>query len=214
MKDRRFIVVGAGHFGKRACLHLKRDPKRHVVAIDLDNSNAVWAEKWGIEFVNNDGISFLADPDFEIRPHDYIIPALPVHLAAYWLIANRSKELSLKLASIPTEVINQIPNPFTLPDGSCVTSNANFLCPEDCKEGPICPVTGQKRATPLYKLLSKIKSPQPVHLIRSRQLGPGMGGYKMEELQRLMSLPFNRHSSIIIATACSCHGILTRIQIE
>lgn len=213
MADRRFIVVGAGHFGKRACLYLKRDPKRQVVAIDVDKENALWAKKWGIDFVGKDGISFLIDPDFEIRPQDYLIPALPIHLAAYWLLAKGPKEVSLRLAPIPEEVIAQLPNPFILKDHSCVTSSADFLCPEDCKEGPICPVTGQKRRAPLYNILREIKTSYPLYLIRSRQLGPGMGGYKMEELQRLMSLPFKEHSSIIIGTACSCHGILSRIKI-
>jgi hypothetical protein len=46
-------------------------------------------------------------------------------------------------------------------------------------------------------------------VIRSHQLGPGIGGYRPEKLFAL-----NRHlnsirGAILLSTACRCHGVIT-----
>lgn len=212
MKNRRFFVIGAGRFGKKACLHLLKGPRRQVVAVDPDKKSLLWAKEAKIEFYQLEGVSFLVHPPFKIDPDDFIIPALPIHLAAYWVLEKRPYNLDLTIGEMPEDITVQLPGALRLSDRSYATTHANFLCPEGCKEGKTCPVTGMARKRPLYEILKEIKTNRAlIHVIQSRQLGPGMGGYKMKELLNLMDLPWKEHQSIMIATACRCHGIVSNI---
>ncbi len=212
MTKRRFFVLGLGKFGRRAALYLRGIYKGRVIGVDPRSENVKWAKERGIEAHLGDGISFLLDPPSKIEGEDYLIPALPIHLAAYWLLAKRPKELELQIAPLPSHILQRLPHPISLPDNSCATSYATFICPEDCKEGRFCPKLGLKRGIPLYEFLRDLSTESDfVYVIQSRQLGPGMGGYKTEELLKLMDLQLDREKPIILATSCRCHGILSKI---
>jgi hypothetical protein len=207
---KRFFIIGAGTFGKKAALHLSKNPSNKVICVDIDPRLSPSQLPPGIGLVQKDGIQFLKEEFSNIKPDDFIIPAVPIHLAAYWLISYM--ETNLHITEVPQGYVSKIPNPIRLQDKSYAASYANFKCPDNCVEGSICPVTGQKRNEPLYQLLRSITvCNYNVHIIQSRQLGPGMGGYKKLELENLVE-ESNHFDNFMLGTACNCHGIITSIE--
>jgi hypothetical protein len=100
--------------------------------------------------------------------------------------------------------------------GDLYTSLANFLCPEECPEpAQYCTVTKQRRPKPLYQILEGIKAPFESKVIRSQQLGPGVGGYRpaalldlLENIKKRMEPP----RTILISTSCRCHGVTSALS--
>ncbi|RLB12393.1 MAG: hypothetical protein DRG63_11710, partial [Deltaproteobacteria bacterium] len=78
-----------------------------------------------------------------------------------------------------------------------------------------CTVTGEKRDRPLYQLLRELPvAGFNIHVIRSRQLAPGLGGYAISELfglcSKLRQMP---DSKWLLATSCKCHGVLNGFMV-
>jgi hypothetical protein len=48
--------------------------------------------------------------------------------------------------------------------------------------------------------------------IRSHQLGPGIGGYRPEQLFELMENVKQVVGPIVLSTACRCHGVITGLE--
>ena len=97
-----------------------------------------------------------------------------------------------------------------------MVSYADFRCPDDCPEpSDHCTVTGKKRGKPLYKLLGDIALPGfRVHVIRSRQLAPGIGGYSIGDLEGLRErVEGGGNSKWLVGTACKCHGIISAVEV-
>jgi 6-phosphogluconate dehydrogenase (decarboxylating) len=71
------------------------------------------------------------------------------------------------------------------------------------------------RGTPLYRLLTETE-PRGfrVHVIRSRQLAPGLGAYRVRDLKELLGKVSEAgKGKWLVATACKCHGIVTALQV-
>ena len=77
-------------------------------------------------------------------------------------------------------------------------------------------MTGEKREQPLYDLLSHLDlSGFKVHVIRSRQLAPGLGGYRVLDLAKTAEeLKRDEMGRWLLGTACRCHGMLTAFEIR
>lgn len=156
-----------------------------------------------------DGITFLKSHlDNASRPPDWIIPAIPIHLAFEWIKNKHGQALST--ISVPDTVSQQLPNPFSGPEKAMFFSHADFLCPDNCPEpADHCTYTGKPRPIDLFRLLEKVECPPFTSIvIRSRQVFPGVGGYHPRSLFdalnriRLSSGPF------LISTACRCHAVM------
>ncbi len=93
-------------------------------------------------------------------------------------------------------------------------SHADFYCPEDCAEPrDICTVTQEPRKRNMFELLGEVDLPPFQSLvIRSRQLGPGIGGYRPERLLELLSLVNQAAGPLLVSTACRCHGVITAME--
>jgi hypothetical protein len=53
-----------------------------------------------------------------------------------------------------------------------------------------------------------------VYVIRSHQLAPGLGGYKVADLARMAEkLTSDDKGQWLLGTSCRCHGILTAMEI-
>jgi hypothetical protein len=90
------------------------------------------------------------------------------------------------------------------------------LCPEDCPEPEDgCTVTGEIRP-PLFGVMADLPVPGfEVHVIRSRQLAPGVGGYRIADLKALQGRVLGRPGvKWLVGTACRCHGTITGLEIE
>ena len=69
---------------------------------------------------------------------------------------------------------------------------------------------------PLYEILRNLAHPEfYTHAVRSRQLAPGLGGYRVKDLQEMADKVLHHEKgSVFLGTACKCHGILTAFTLE
>jgi len=100
--------------------------------------------------------------------------------------------------------------------GDLYTSLANFLCSEDCPEpAQYCTTTQKKRSKPLYKTLNDFEGAFESRVIRSQQLGPGIGGFRPEALLDLLEDIKRKKKSgrpISVSTASRCHGVTSALS--
>jgi hypothetical protein len=143
-------IIGAGRFGRMAAERLSEKIKElHLVLVDLEEEKLRQAMAPGRELILSEGAAYLSERlslKKETHP-DWIVPAVPVHLAAEWLFLTQGEKM-LQRVSIPKEMDPLLPNPLRTEDGNIFVSNADFLCPDDCAEPPkICTFTGKPRKT-------------------------------------------------------------------
>ena len=102
-----------------------------------------------------------------------------------------------------------IPGARRGPHGELYLSRARHLCPDDCAEPEVCPVTGESRDLPLHQELASLHlAGYEIRVIASRQLAPGVGGYSPRRLLDLARDMGTLQGNVLIATACRCHGVI------
>jgi hypothetical protein len=201
------LIIGAGHFGKRAASILRQKSDVPILIVDKGDS---------VEKIQGDGINFIVKSFPFLTPSNTIIPAVPIHLAFEWLKRYLHEDFRIKQIEVPEEIKPFLPHTWPGNEGSLLISYADFRCPDDCPEpANYCTVTGERRETPLYELLSKIAlSNHRVHIIRSHQLASGLGGYKAKDLKNLVDkIREQGAGQWLIGTACKCHGTVTASKI-
>jgi hypothetical protein len=215
MKGRVYWILGAGRFGRLAVERLlaRREPPRLLVVDQNPEKLHLLADR-PVERVNEDALHFLR-ANFEERP-DWIVPAVPVHVAFAWLVAELAGVGRVATLPPPHAVEARIPNPWRDGKGGLYTSMATFLCPDNCSEPrDRCTVTGLRRSDELFTLIARIRVPGYVPLVvRSHQLAAGVGGYRPSALQRLLRGAQAAKGSILVATACRCHGVIHALKWE
>ena len=89
-----------------------------------------------------------------------------------------------------------------------VSQPEHLRCPDDCPEpAEKCYLTGCRELN-LYDYLENISLQDYSSLvIRSRQLAPGVGGYRPADLWQLRRQVLSLGGKILISTACRCHGV-------
>lgn len=207
-----FWIIGCGRFGKLALQRLlTQDGEKKFLVADPDTTGLP-EESENIKTINADGVFYLKQHLSPQNAPDWIIPALPLHLAALWCITEPENK-TITACKQSQGIENLVPNPILGKTGDIYTSMADFLCPDNCPEpAGYCPTTGKKREKNLFDLLEKIQTPGfKIHVIRSHQLAPGVGGYKPEQLFRLKQDIANSPGRHLIATACRCHGVITPV---
>jgi hypothetical protein len=209
------FIIGAGHFGARAARILSQRAYTLIFVVDPDEKSILGLRELNVQGVQMDGIQFLLDHFHLMKDANIIVPALPHHLAYEWLIRFLPAEMAISKVPVP-DVTPPLPHASLASEGSTLVSYADFLCPDDCPEPVHCTVTGEKREQPLYALLKNIHVlPFQVHIIRSHQLAPGLGGYKAGDLREAADRIKNHDApKWILGTACKCHGILTAFDIN
>ena len=210
----RYLIIGCGHFGSRAVLRLlHKDPLPNITVVDLDLVPLQEISQLPIKTIAGDGQTYLGRLFSEGECPDYIIPAVPYHLA-FETILSVLKPLGAKRWRIPS--LQGLPNPMMGKIGDLYTSLADFLCPEDCPEpSQYCTVTGEKRQKPLFKILRELEGPFDSKVIRSRQLGSGIGGFRPEGLVSLIETIKKRRGlnrPFLISTASRCHGVTSALS--
>jgi len=210
---KKYLIIGCGHFGRRAAEKLlKKDPRSRITVVDRDKEAIKKVSTLPVETVTGDGLAYLNQSLSKFRPNDYIIPAVPFHLA-FEFVLSKLKPFGAKRRKVPS--LPQLPNPMMGKTGDLYTSIANFICPEDCPEPPqYCTVTRRRREKPLYKILMDLSGPFESKVIRSEQLGLGVGGFRFEVLKKLLEEIRREKSSdqlILVSTACRCHGVTSAL---
>ncbi len=204
-------IIGIGRFGRMAVEGLaKTHAGHHLVLVDPDGENLSQAQGPNRALVQMDGVLFVHQRLAASEKPDWIIPALPVHLAAQWCLAERNAK-GLKQIDIPPAVDRHAPNPTRDDLGNLYVTHADFRCPDKCDEpAEICTITRKKRHTNMFTLLGQIPIPNFESLvIRSHQLGPGIGGYRPAQLFKLLDGIDGSEKDVLISTACRCHGVMT-----
>jgi len=204
-------IIGLGRFGHIAFRRLSETLKyRHFVLVDPVEENLQKCAGPTATLRISDGVKFLEKHLKAVRKPDWIIPALPVHLAAEWILLHLGPT-RLKRVSLPSELDRLVPNPIRGSDGNLYVSHADFKCPSDCDEPrDICSVTRNSRHQNLYEVLLNLSfKPFNSLNIRSYQLGPGIGGYRAEQLLEMAASVEQATGPVLLSTACRCHGVIT-----
>ncbi len=211
-----YLIIGCGHFGSRAVLRLlKRDRHVKITVIDRDKAHLEKVFHLPVQTIVSDGRSYLTQFLSQPRDVEYIIPAVPYHLVfEYTLCTLRS--VGAKRTEVPP--LESLPNPLRGKKGDLYTSFADFLCPEDCLEPPrYCTVTRKKRHASLFEILAKVKGAFHSKVIRSRQLGMGVGGFRVTDLLDLIE-EIKKERDLagpyLISTACRCHGVTSALTFD
>jgi len=208
-----YLIIGCGHFGSRAAKKLfQKDPRSKIIIIDKNKKALQKVSHLPIQTAVCDGTLYLSQFFSEGRKADYIIPAVPLHLA-FEFILFQLKPLGGKRRKVSP--IPGLPNPIKGKTGDLYTSLANFLCSEDCPEpARYCTATGKRREKPLYQILKDIEGVFESKVIRSLQLAPGVGGFKPRALLDLLEdikKKMNSNRSVLISTASRCHGVTSAL---
>ncbi len=203
-------IIGAGTFGQLA---VKRLEKRfRIILIDPDASMLESINSPRIMKIVDNGIDFLARNLHKSTDVSFIVPCLPVHLAWEWCHKKLGSD-ALRLEVLPDTLDALLPNPMRGQDSHIYVSHADFICPENCSEpDALCTHTGHPRKKDMHQLLAGIvfQDYQP-QVLQSRQLAPGVGGYSPQQLFTLLEKIKNVRGSLMICTACRCHGVVTGV---
>lgn len=208
-----YLILGAGTFGRLALRRLP-DEDREARFLVIDRRAAALAEARtvgveGAERLETDVIAYLAkhlEPGF---PWDWLIPAIPVHVAYAWLLAGPLAGGGWDAAEVPGSLEQLAPLAIRGRQGELYLSRARHRCPDDCAEPLVCPVTGEERGQPLFEKLTEASRPElPILVVASRQLAPGVGGYSPLRLLELAETVAAMSGPLLVATACRCHGVV------
>lgn len=206
-------IIGVGHFGFIAFQRLLEcGQNRHFVLVDPVEENLLRCKNPAATLEVADGPEFCEKHLKRGRQPDWIIPALPVHLAAEWLLLNLGPQKLRRM--LPPDIESRLPNAIHGIKGDIYVSHADFRCPDDCNEPRnICTITREVRKQNMYELLGELDiKPFTALNLRSRQLGPGIGGYRAERLLELRAKVRQATGPVLLSTACRCHGVITCLE--
>lgn len=207
-------IIGVGQFGRLAYERLSDGHShRRFVLVDSDDRNLERVQGSGNERHHADGVDFLLRRLGTDERPDWIVPALPVHLAAEWCLKRLGPD-RIERTAIPDDVAAALPNALRGPGGDVYVSHATFKCPDDCAEpAGYCTVTGKPRPRNMFEVLADLQTPpfRPV-VLRSRQLGPGIGGYRPAQLEAFCEAAEQVAGPLLLCTACRCHGVATGVR--
>ena len=205
-------IIGVGKFGQHAVRSLSKQHRDwQFVLVDPVEENLLKAQTNRCTLEKADGVDFLwqhlLDPENEPA---WIIPALPIHLAAEWCLMRIGSD-RLAHVDLTTEIEPLLPNPMRGSDGNIYVSHADFKCPENCPEPrDLCTVTREKKKPDMFKILAGVSFQkfQPL-VIRTHHLAPGVGGYRPDQLFTLLDQTQKTKGNLLLSTACRCHGVVS-----
>ena len=194
---------------------MSQNPKNKIIIIDHDPKKLNQIDAPSAIKIQSEVIDYIIRQQSLLRAESVIIPAVPFHLAFEWLTAMAQKDHQIHRLDVPPGIISKLPHPGQSAKKETICSYADFICPEDCIEPEhICTMTGKPRGIPLFELMTGIKSEGfRTGVIRSRQIGPGIGGYPVREIWDLKErIGQIKGGKWLIGTACRCHGILSALK--
>lgn len=208
-----YLILGAGKFGRLALTRLAdQDPEARFLIVDRRGAALEEALALGFpgnEMLETDAIRYLAAhlaPEFT---WDWLVPMVPVHVAYAWLRQGPLAGTDWEPMEVPGELEGLGAFAVRGPEGELYLSQARHLCPDDCAEPAVCPVTGEDRDPPLFLRLSEapLKGVR-ILVVASQQLAPGVGGYAPRRLLELSQAVARSDDPVLVATACRCHGVI------
>jgi len=210
------LILGAGKFGLHALRAARLRSKNRVTVVDTDPKRGIEVTESGGQFTFADSILFLSESLKGADPPDWIIPAVPLHVTFEWLRTTLPEVVSLEKLAVPNQVKEELPHPMPGTDGQLYVSHADFICPDDCPEpADICTYTGNAREPNLYEILAKIQFEDYTSVVvRSRQLAPGVGGIRPNDLFAALGEIVSSRGPVLLSTACKCHGVIQAFRLR
>ena len=153
---------------------------------------------------------------------DAIVPSpLMPHLMAEWLV-NRAKarwpDRSVHTAAIESSLLVRWQRDGT--DGTHYVSFADWMCPINCIEPRMCPVTRDLRDWSLPPTIDAFAREQGTSsaVMHCRHRAYGVGMIDTSEVvaadESIRRAAGHGRAEVIIGTASHCHGALTRLVVE
>ena len=211
----RVMILGAGRFGRLAMERLqRRRPGAGITLVDRERPADLILDPAGGRFIAAEAVAYLSEMQDPAAGTDWIVPAVPVHVVGRWVRGQLSKERRFQPLAVPEALLSRVPNPMRGTNGQLYVSNADFLCPDDCPEPEaLCTVTGKPRPRVMYAHLARLVIPgfTPV-VVRSRQLAPGVGGFRPADLHDALARVRAAPGPVLLATACKCHGVIEALD--
>jgi hypothetical protein len=208
-----YWILGAGRFGSLAVGRiLEQERDSHLVVVDRDPQALKNLGAKPKEIIEQDALEFLSEhPGLG---HEWIVPAIPVHVAFVWLCQELAKEGSVVPLAVPPIIDDQIPNCLRDSAGAVYASFATFRCPDDCDEpAESCTVTGKYREANMFDIIGQIEVEGYVtRVVRSHQLTRGVGGYRLSVLRSLLGEVRATEEDFLVATACRCHAVVNALR--
>jgi hypothetical protein len=208
-------ILGAGHFGRIAARRLaRRYPEANLLVVDSRREKLLDLKALPrLATRTEDATEFLQRQP--LSAEQWIIPAIPVHVALLWLLHALEPDGLAKIHPVPAEVDALVPNPYRMPSGTLYASYATFRCPDACNEPDgLCTHTRQPRPGNLFEHLAALQvAGYAVEVLRSRQLAPGVGGYQGAQLWGLLERVRQQRGRFLIATSCRCHAVIDALSV-
>jgi hypothetical protein len=204
-------IIGGGKFGLRAAKSLsKKHALNSLTIVEKDKTVCRQLDRLGFEAVCTDGIQYLERNLTDAQYPDWIVPAIPLHVAYEWIRIKLSKTHTVQKIAAPNDLVRTLPHPIKAGTGQLFISIADFKCPEDCPEpDEICTYTGEPRLMILHEFLRSIQRKDiKTVVIRSHQLAPGVGGYRPAALFEALNQTQASPLPVLLCTACKCHGVM------
>jgi hypothetical protein len=170
----------------------------------------------GFRVTCGDGAVFLAEHLSGPARNLWIVAAVPVHVAFEWMRARLSQPARVRPLPVPEAIAHRLPNAIRGRQGEIYASNADFICPPDCREaGRVCTATGRARPRRMHAFIQRLPVTNvKILLIRSFQLAPGVGGLRPCDLLSALDQAHTPKTPILLATACRCHAVINFFSIS
>lgn len=209
-------ILGAGQFGEIAAVRLRlKYPEATLIVVDEDRSALREVEAVATAAVLGEGVSYLAQHLVASGPPEWIVPAIPVHVAFEWIGLRLAATHQVEKLTVPESVTHTLGHVVTGQGGSVYTSLADFTCPGNCPEpADLCFVTGKPRPVDLHEELAAVdpRLMTPV-IVRSRQMSAGVGGYRPGDLFDALRQVEACTGPVLLGTACRCHSVLDAFRL-
>jgi len=212
-----FWIIGGGKFGLRAARVLgKKHSAANLTIVEKKETVCRQLDRLGFEAVCMDGIQYIELNLTDGPDPDWIVPAIPLHVAYEWIRSKLAKTHKVQKIPVPKDLVTTLPHPIETETGQLFISIADFKCPENCPEpDDICTYTGEPRRMVLHGFLKSIQRKDLNSVvIQSHQLAPGVGGYTPRALFAALNEIKAAQGPIMLSTACSCHGVIDAFQLS
>jgi hypothetical protein len=205
------FIIGFGKFGQLTLPKVsQRWPKARIWIMDPVPEHLTRGERFSAVRVLDKGEDFLWKHQNQLASEDWIIPAVPFHLAGDWVKRVLSRDRAVRKIKPPRNLGKGLP--FTLYlNKDFYVSLADFECPENCPSPQgFCFKTRDPRPQRLREILDiQSLSRGTLTFIKSEQLAPGLGGFTFGELKRTGELLLRADPPLFLATVCPCHGVIS-----
>ncbi len=217
LPEKAVLIIGAGRFGQRALRILGERGESPIFIVDKEKSSLEGIQEASAKKILCDGVDFLGKNFPLLHPSNTVIPAIPLHLTFECMKSILETTRTVHQVPVPEEIRPALPHTWQGSEGSLLISYADFRCPDNCPEPEeYCTVTGKRRGPPLYELLREVTGGgYRCHVIQSRQIAPGLGGYLVRDMVKFFDeVKKSGDGKWLIGTACKCHGIITAFEIS